>query len=333
MKGVKKSKQTNIKTSKKIIKKPDKVEETNKITNENKIKINTESDFYNLPIEILKNTKISDFYGNFYDMIFSKAIDIQTNGGKKKVSPAKKKKTGKKIIINIKKKAIPTRRNQGLKENTLDKYNNWCNQNDSSIDTSDNNIINNSLCDGSINYQNNLNNSIYSNYLNFKNTNSMNQNELMPDLSASAVLTNFPVLSELKIKTINFELKHDTEIGETMGIIGSLNELGLWKQSKALKMVWNKGNIWTTSLNLNSYNNVINFEYKFIILANGKIKYWEEGNNRKFTFSEVSGLIEPYIDYGDTRNNIINVNNGMVQTFIYDINNCDLKIICHWNKK
>lgn len=333
MKGVKKSKQTNTKASKKVIKKADKVEEANKAIKANKIKINTESDLYNLPIETLKNAKISDFYGNFYDIIFSKAIDIQTNGGKKKVTPTKKNKTDKKIIINIKKKVISTRRNHGLKENTLDKYNTWCNQNDSSIDTSDNNIINNSLCEGSINYQNSLNNSIYSNYLNSKNSNSINQNELMPDLSASAVITNFPVLSELKIKTINFEIKHDTEIGETLGIIGSLNELGLWKESKALKMVWNKGNIWTISLNLYNYNNAINFEYKFIILANEKIKYWEDGNNRKFTFSEVSGLIEPYIDYGDTRKNIINVNNGMAQTFIYDINNCDLKIICHWNKK
>lgn len=333
MKGVKKSKQTNTKASKKVIKKADKVEEANKAIKANKIKINTESDLYNLPIETLKNAKISDFYGNFYDIIFSKAIDIQTNGGKKKVTPTKKNKTDKKIIINIKKKVISTRRNHGLKEKSLDKYNTWCNQNDSSIDTSDNNIINNSLCEGSINYQNSLNNSIYSNYLNSKNSNSINQNELMPDLSASAVITNFPVLSELKIKTINFEIKHDTEIGETLGIIGSLNELGLWKESKALKMVWNKGNIWTISLNLYNYNNAINFEYKFIILANEKIKYWEDGNNRKFTFSEVSGLIEPYIDYGDTRKNIINVNNGMAQTFIYDINNCDLKIICHWNKK
>ena len=333
MKGVKKSKQTNTKASKKVIKKADKVEEANKAIKANKIKINTESDLYNLPIETLKNAKISDFYGNFYDIIFSKAIDIQTNGGKKKVTPTKKNKTDKKIIINIKKKVISTRRNHGLKEKSLDKYNTWCNQNDSSIDTSDNNIINNSLCEGSINYQNSLNNSIYSNYLNSKNSNSINQNELMPDLSDSALITNFPVLSELKIKTINFEIKHDTEIGETLGIIGSLNELGLWKESKALKMVWNKGNIWTISLNLYNYNNAINFEYKFIILANEKIKYWEDGNNRKFTFSEVSGLIEPYIDYGDTRKNIINVNNGMAQTFIYDINNCDLKIICHWNKK
>ena len=333
MKGANKIKKTNNKVSKKIIKEPDSTKEINKDTKANKIKIDTELDFYNLPIDTIKNAKISDFYGNFYDMIFNKAIDIQTNGGKKKVSPTKKKKTNKKIITNIKKKVISTQRNHGLNENTLEKPYTWCNQNDSSIDTSDNNIINNSLCDGNINYQSNLNNSIYNKYNNFKNSNIMNQNELMPDLSASAVLTNFPVLSELKIKTINFEVKFDPNLGETLGIIGSLNELGLWKQRKALKMIWNKGNIWTISLNMNSYNNAINFEYKFIILVNGKIKYWEDGNNRKFTFSEVSGLIEPYIDCGNTKNNIININNGMIQSFVYDINNCDLKIICHWNKK
>ena len=333
MKDVKKIKKANNKVSKKIIKEPDTAEEINKDTKANKIKLNTESDFYNLPIDTIKNAQISDFYGTFYDMIFNKAIEIQTNGGKKKVPPAKKKKTVKKNIINIKKKVISTPRNQGLKENTLDKSNTWCNQNDSSIDTSDNNKINNSLCDGNINYQSKVNNSIYNNYNNFKKSNIMNQNEIKPDLSASAVLTNFPVLSELKIKTINFEVKYDPNQGETLGIIGSLNELGLWKQKKALKMMWNEGNIWTTSLNMNSYNNAINFEYKFIVLANGKIKYWEDGNNRKFNFSEVSGLIEPYINYGNTRKNIINVNNGMIQSFIYDINNCDLKIICHWNKK
>lgn len=166
----------------------------------------------------------------------------------------------------------------------------------------------------------------------------INHNELFSDLSASAVITNFPVLREFKIKLIKFEIKFDTKLGESLAIIGSLNELGQWKHNRALKMDWNPGNVWKCCMYLNNYNNIIDFEYKFIILENGQIKFWEDGNNRKFIASLIIGLIEPHfnnnnINDNDNEFNTIYISNVMNQTFIFDVNDCCLSIISNWNEK
>ena len=164
----------------------------------------------------------------------------------------------------------------------------------------------------------------------------INHNELFPDLSASAVITNFPVLREFKIKLIKFEIKFDTKLGESLAVIGSLNELGLWKHNKALKMDWNPGNVWKSCIYLNNYNNIIDFEYKFIILENGQIKFWEDGNNRKFITSLITGLIELHINnniINDNELNTIYISNVMNQSFIFDVNDSCLSIISNWNEK
>ena len=163
----------------------------------------------------------------------------------------------------------------------------------------------------------------------------INHNELFSDLSASAVITNFPVLREFEIKLIKFEIKFDTKLGESLAVIGSLNELGLWKENRALKMEWNPGNIWKSCIYLNNYNNIIDFEYKFIILENGQIKFWEDGNNRTFIVSLITGLIEPHINnkIKDNELNTIYISNVMNQSFIFDVNDCCLSIISNWNEK
>ena len=97
-------------------------------------------------------------------------------------------------------------------------------------------------------------------------------------------------------------------------------------------MNWNEGHIWKASFYLNNYNNNLNFEYKFIVITDNYVKYWEDGNNRKFTLTEISESIEPYINRHNDSNNIISFNNIMNQSFIYNINDYSLLIISHWNK-
>ena len=41
------------------------------------------------------------------------------------------------------------------------------------------------------------------------------------------------------IKKIEFEIQQQTDKGEEIGIIGSLNELGRWNQDKVLKLNFN----------------------------------------------------------------------------------------------
>ena len=342
MKTEKKSKQKEFNES---------IKKKNKDREKKRIKLETESDLYNLPINTLKNTKIYNFYGKYYDEIYNKAIQMEKEGKKNNQSLSKQKKPPKKILINIKRKFFLRRNPISLKKQIYDKDNNRYSQTDSSINTSYNNsindsynnsynnIISNTLYDNSINQSYNFNNSLFSNniYANNNlikrlNISNITQEDLLPDLSSSAVITNFPTIRQFEIKSIDFRIKYDTQIGESLAIIGSLNELGLWKQNKALKMEWNEGNIWKALLSLNIYNNNIDFEYKFIVLDGGKIKCWENGNNRKFIISQISELVRPYIENYDGENNIIYINNVMNQSFEYDTITCNLSIICSWNK-
>ena len=323
-----------------------------------KIEISSETDLYNLSLDTINTTKIYNFYGKYFDKIYSKAIEIEKSCDNITPLPPITKRPEKKILITIKRIYIAKKKNPiKLRKKIFRKENNRYGQGDLDLITVNNNsnksyldnnlkknkknIINKSLC---INKNNSkLKNKI--NNINLHNNNdkylnniiyikdNMNNNILTSDLCASAVISSFPVLREFKIKTIYFEIKYDTIMGESLGVIGSLNELGLWKQNKALKMKWNIGNIWTATLNLNNYNNLIDFEYKFIVISNNHIKCWEEGNNRKFIVSQITGLIEQYIDgYVNEKKDIISINN-MNQTFKFDVNNSDLSIICSWNIK
>ena len=397
MKNNLKSKLTKNKTS---------LKKKNKIDNTNKVKINTESDLYNLPLNIIQNTKIYNFYGNYFDKIYNKAIEIEKKGIISTPSLPPIKKLEKKIIINIKRNLIIKVGNPfNLKKKFLQKPNNRYSQTESGLNLNSDSIIFNNRTynrkvytkkhiinkSANISISNSLNKkskkNLKKNIINKKiikkkviekknivgNKNIINKginlkksavdindiktkkkhiiknnvikklnfdkcinhNELFSDLSASAVITNFPVLREFKIKLIKFEIKFDTKLGESLAVIGSLNELGLWKDNRALKMEWNPGNVWKSCIYLNNYNNIIDFEYKFIILENGHIKFWEDGNNRKFIVSLITGLIEPHINnnINDNELNTIYISNVMNQSFIFDVNDCCLSIISNWNEK
>jgi hypothetical protein len=128
------------------------------------------------------------------------------------------------------------------------------------------------------------------------------------------------------IKTIYFEIKYDTQMGESMAIIGSIDKLGCWDVNRALHLNWNEGNVWITSFEYHEKND---FEYKFIFVENGHVKEWENGINRKFSYQQIESLIEPNLSIG----NIIKLKNIMHQSWEYDHNNLSLKIISEWNKK
>ena len=129
-----------------------------------------------------------------------------------------------------------------------------------------------------------------------------------------------------KIDKIIFEIKYDTQIGENISVIGSINKLGDWDTALRLNLNWNEGNIWNGSFD---YEEVNDFEYKFIIVDNGCVKEWEFGINRKFIFQQIKSLIEPNLANG----NIIILKNIMNQNLEYDYNNYSLKIVSERNKK
>ena len=129
-----------------------------------------------------------------------------------------------------------------------------------------------------------------------------------------------------KLQKINFEIKFDTFIGQSISIIGSIDKLGNWDEYKALNMNWTEGNIWKANI---EYDDIKCFEYKFIFMENGSIKKWEDGINRIFSFTQIKNLLEPNLTVGK----IIKLNNIMDQSIEYNYNDYSLIIISEWNKK
>ena len=90
----------------KLTKNKESIKKRKNNNNTNKVKINTESDLYDLPLNIIQNTKIYNFYGKYFDKIYNKAIEIEKKGIISTPSPPPVKKLEKKIIINIKRNLI-----------------------------------------------------------------------------------------------------------------------------------------------------------------------------------------------------------------------------------
>ena len=119
-----------------------------------------------------------------------------------------------------------------------------------------------------------------------------------------------------KIEKIVFEMKYQTQMGQELGILGNLNELGNWNQDNALRMQWTDGNIWIKEIEGNNDN----IEYKFIFIVNNKVQRWEDGGNRILNLKEIKEKIK-------------NEKKFELNQQTYEFNNNILKIISNWNQK
>ena len=131
---------------------------------------------------------------------------------------------------------------------------------------------------------------------------------------------------DIRIDRIVFQMKYQTIMGQELGVIGSLNDIGNWDQNKAQKLRWTDGNVWIKDIN---YQNNIDFEFKFIFIESGKVKTWEDGNNRAFKFNDIKSRLEN----GNLNGDLVLVNNVGQQNYELDTKTNTLKIICDWNKK
>jgi hypothetical protein len=43
---------------------------------------------------------------------------------------------------------------------------------------------------------------------------------------------------------LTFMIKQETKPGESMSIVGGINELGRWKDFRVAQMKWSEGHIW-----------------------------------------------------------------------------------------
>ena len=75
---------------------------------------------------------------------------------------------------------------------------------------------------------------------------------------------------------IEFTVKYETEFGQEMVILGSIDQLGNWNDLSKGKMKWSDGHVWR--LKIKAYQPV--FTYKYVVLNSDGSKRWEQGFNR-----------------------------------------------------
>lgn len=261
-----------------------------------KIVLNKDIDLYKVPIKLLKESKLSDFKGELFNEILSEMlkakIEVKNEIREQKENIKLSQKPAIKIVKGKNNSKMPTKTIYKTKNNQKI-------QSFSKINSKTPKKIK----------KKNLANSTYIN----------NKNILKG---------KFVPFKEFKIEKIIFQMRYNTQMGEDLAVIGSINELGCWNQSCALRMDWNDGNIWRGQLIFND-NNLVDFEYKFIFISKGCVKQWEEGNNRKFILSQIKGLIESCPGGGT----IIHLKNISGQNIDFNYNDNTLTIICEWNKK
>ncbi len=123
--------------------------------------------------------------------------------------------------------------------------------------------------------------------------------------------------SDLTLQKVTFEIVYPTVFGEEIGILGSGESLGNWKQDKVIKLKWNKGNIWKGSISINEYN-LADFEFKFVLLNNNKISKWESGSNNIVNFNKI---------YQE----VIKRRNGRFNKYNYEYLDDELVLKCKWS--
>ena len=249
-----------------------------------KIILDTQEDLYNLPVEVIKNTKIYNYSGKYYDELYKRALDIEA---------------GKEVKKPIRKKSEPKK--EEIKKPEIKKTQN------------NNNIVPKSEVKKPKKKKSSTNSN------NTSNPNKININ---------AQITNKPEKkkAEIKIDKIIYQMQYQTFMGQELGVIGSISQIGNWDQGNATKLRWTDGNIWIVDIYLNG---ITEFEYKFIFIENNWVKTWEDGNNRFYNFNEIKGRL----DNGNVNGDFIYVYDFNQTNLEYDIKNNTLKIICQWNRK
>lgn len=76
---------------------------------------------------------------------------------------------------------------------------------------------------------------------------------------------------------IKFEVEYPTKFGESIGVIGSTEELGRWKQVK-VHLKWTHGHLWVSQEPFITRENY--FQFKYVLLSDMKLVHWERGIDR-----------------------------------------------------
>jgi len=265
------------------------------------INIETVSDLHKIPFNVLKSSKIYNFKGKYYDQLYKEALSLeeQESNHKPKI---------KFVYCKTIKENLDEEENQ---EDTID-----INKPNS---LNENNIIKKKGKKNIKGIRKKLKRNSFE--VNIANDGC----ESFRKLRTNSYHVSSLKRKEFKIKKIVFQMNYGTIMGEEIGLVGSIKELGFWDQNNMIRMNWNEGNNWRTEIDT-SFADINNFEYKFVLIEGGKIKEWEGGNNRKFNIYEIENFVIKYM------NNKNNNNDELVETSDYSYNFKDNKLLlkCVW---
>jgi hypothetical protein len=76
---------------------------------------------------------------------------------------------------------------------------------------------------------------------------------------------------------VAFEIFFKTMPGESLSVVGSIEELGVWK-NYAHELEWTEGHYWVSKKPL--FTDFYSFQYKYVLLENEELVNWEGGINR-----------------------------------------------------
>ena len=282
--------------------------ESKKLSQE-KIVINSITDLLKIPINKIHNSKIENFSGEYFDKIYEEVIKNESQPLSNETNTDFKdlNQKGKEVDLNNINKNLPKKENNSI--NVIKPYY------EEDMDIPKNKYR--------LEYKNNLN--LKNNQKDEDTEDNDDENFKKNDFD-TPYMTSPPQKenqkrknSPIPINKIIFSVNYNSKFGEEVAILGSLAKFGLWELSGALPLKWNEGNIWTGEINVED-EDWQNFEFKFIVVENGKIKFWERGENNIINFDE---LIK----------NILSNKIGRYNKYKYEYNKTDetLSIKCHWH--
>ena len=270
------------------------LEKKKKENKDDKVVIENLTDLLKIPFSKLNNTKLSNFSGKYYEEIYQEALKVERG---------------------------EIQQNQNNNQNNIQNLNNQnlnFNNNNQNNFENDDNFFENSISSENNNMNDNMhNNNNNNNNMNNRMNNNMNNriNNNINNDRMSDVSENYS--QGLTLQKVTFEIVYPTVFGEEIGILGSGNSLGNWNQDKVIKLKWNKGNIWKGSISINE-DNLYDFEFKFVLLFNDKIKKWESGANNIVNFNKI---------YRE----VIQRRKGTFNKYNYEYFDDELVLKCKWS--
>ena len=265
------------------------------------INIETVSDLHKIPFNVLKSSNIWNFKGKYYDQLYKEALSLEEKEAN--IKPKIKFVYCKTIKENLDEEDNLEDNMDFKKPNLLKENSKIKKKGKANIKEIKKNLKRNSF------------------EVNIVNENS----ESFRKLRTNSYHISSIKRKEFKIRKIVFQMNYDTKIGEEIGLVGSIKELGLWDQNNMIRMNWNEGNNWKTTIDT-SFADINSFEYKFVLIEEGIIKEWEKGNNRIFNINEIENLVIKYINKKNKNND------ELVDTSDYSYNLKDnlLLLKCVW---